>query len=44
MSYFYARTNPNKTVIKLGISDCLGSRDCVYATSEFDREKFILVL
>lgn len=43
MNYVYARTNHNKTVIKIGITDCLGARDNAYATGEFIREKFIIV-
>ena len=47
MSYVYVRThklNVNTTnVVKIGITDCLGSRDCAYATGEFIREKFIFV-
>jgi superfamily II DNA or RNA helicase len=43
MNYVYARTNHNKTVTKIGITDCLGARDNVYATSEFVREKFVVV-
>jgi hypothetical protein len=30
-------------VVKIGITDCLGSRDCAYATGEFIRETFSLV-
>uniref|UniRef100_A0A6C0EU17 Bacteriophage T5 Orf172 DNA-binding domain-containing protein n=1 Tax=viral metagenome TaxID=1070528 RepID=A0A6C0EU17_9ZZZZ len=41
--YVYARTNCNKTVTKIGITDCLGTRDNVYATGEFVRENFIRV-
>lgn len=43
MNYVYARTNYNKTVTKIGITDCLGARDNAYATGEFVREKFVVV-
>ena len=39
MSYVYVRTH-RCNVVKIGITDCLGSRDCAYATGEFIRETF----
>lgn len=42
MSYVYIRTH-RYNVVKIGITDCLGSRDCTYATGEFIREKFSFV-
>ncbi len=42
MSYVYVRTHRHN-VVKIGITDCLGSRDCTYATGEFIRESFSIV-